>query len=107
MYLKNKRLARYSECVGVAFSATISGRVQMVLYRDFAKRKADELGLMGETENLDDGTVRVYAEGERGNLEAYLKELKQGPEHANVERVRVQWVEPKGSFTDFSIIYGR
>src|SRR3989344_224255 len=43
----------------------VSGRVQVVMYRDFATRKARGLGLVGEVKNLPDGTVRVVAEGAR------------------------------------------
>ena len=41
----------------------VAGRVQLVMYRDFAWRKAHGLGLKGEVQNLKDGTVRVVAEG--------------------------------------------
>ena len=45
--------------------AIVSGRVQMVMYRDFTARFARRLGLVGEVKNLSDGTVRVIAEGSR------------------------------------------
>ena len=41
--------------------AIVSGRVQMVMFRDFAQRKALGLRLCGEVMNLPDGTVRVIA----------------------------------------------
>ena len=37
----------------------VSGRVQMVMFRDFVQRKASSLKLVGEVQNLPDGTVRA------------------------------------------------
>lgn len=85
--------------------ARVSGRVQLVMYRDFAMRKARGLGLLGEVENLKDGTVRVVAEGPHGALEAYAKKLEKGPLLARVDKVKVEYKEPTGEFDSFSIRY--
>jgi acylphosphatase len=89
-----------------AFRAIISGRVQMVMYRDFAQRKASAPRILGEVRNLPDGTVEVVAEGEKGVLERYLEVLKQGPVLARVDNVNVTWVAPTRAFKNFSIEYG-
>lgn len=86
-----------------AFDAVVSGRVQMVLYRDFVQRKATLLSIVGEVENLDDGTVRIRAEGEQGALEGLIEHLKRGPMLAKVEAVSVSWGSPTGMFKDFII----
>ena len=85
--------------------AIVHGRVQMVMYRDFAERKARGLKLVGEVQNLSDGTVRVIAEGTRENLERYIEKLKGGPLLASVEGVAVGWKPASGGYTSFSIIY--
>ena len=54
----------------------ISGRVQLVMYRDFAQRHARKLGLSGAARNLPDGRVGVVAEGEEEVLQQYLEILK-------------------------------
>ncbi len=86
-----------------AFQATISGRVQMVMYRDFATRKASKFGVVGEAENMPDGTVRIYAEGEKEKLDQFIVHLRKGSLLARVDDVSVQWVEPLGTFKSFSI----
>lgn len=88
-----------------AFRAKISGRVQLVMYRDFVQRKAGSLGLAGEVRNLKDGAVEVIAEGERGELESLAEHLKRGPLLSRVDAVDVEWREPKGEFKSFSIQY--
>lgn len=85
--------------------ATIIGRVQMVMYRDFAQRKARKLGLVGTVENQKDGSVNVIAEGEERILNEYIKYLNRGSILSKVRNVRISWLEPTGSFSDFDIIY--
>lgn len=83
----------------------VSGRVQMVMYRDFATRKARSLGLVGEVTNLSDGTVRVIAEGASEKLRAYISLLEQGSLLAHVARVDVVWKDATNAYTKFTITY--
>ncbi|MBS3967653.1 MAG: acylphosphatase [Truepera sp.] len=80
----------------------ISGCVQGVGYRAFARRQALELGLSGYTENLPDGRVEVVAEGDRTELQHYLHLLQRGPVHARVQAVEVFWAEA-GGLTGFYV----
>lgn len=75
----------------------------MVMFRDFAQRHARALDIVGEAENLPDGTVRVVAEGKKEDLETYIKRLRKGPLLAHVENVAITWQEPSGSFAGFAI----
>lgn len=75
------------------FTALISGRVQGVGFRAFARRTALDLGLAGYAENLADGRVEVVAEGPKGDLDHYLDRLRQGPAHADVGELDVSWSE--------------
>lgn len=85
--------------------AIVSGRVQMVMFRDFSQRKAKGLKLTGTVRNLEDGTVHVVAEGPKEKLEAYLQKLNGGPLLAKVEGVQPEWKEATGEFTTFTILY--
>ena len=88
-----------------AFRAIVSGRVQMVMYRDFAQRHGRSLSLVGEVKNLSDGTVEVVAEGDAEKLNHYIEKLKRGSMLARVDNVEVIWQEPSKMFTDFDIVY--
>ncbi len=83
----------------------VSGRVQMVMYRDFAMRKAKSLGIVGAVKNESDGTVSIVAEGEEERLETFLASLRRGPVLAHVEHVTSRWTEALGVYQDFTIEY--
>ena len=85
--------------------AIISGRVQGVMFRDFACRKARGLKLTGEVQNLRDGTVRVIAEGPRAVIETYIAKLNKGSLLAHVENVSVSWHTPTNIYRSFTINY--
>lgn len=74
----------------------ISGEVQGVGYRAFARQYARDNQLVGYAENLADGRVEVIAEGAKVELEALLHQLKRGPTHAKVRQVEVMWSEATG-----------
>lgn len=83
--------------------AIVSGRVQMVMYRDFAQRKARKLDLVGTVENLKNGTVEVVAQGTPESLKRYIEYLNEGSVLARVDDVAVVWRDPTDSFDDFCI----
>lgn len=77
-------------------TALVSGRVQGVGFRAFARRHAMDLRLAGTAENLADGRVEVVAEGPRDDLEHLLHFLRRGPSHAEVSDIDVHWSEGSG-----------
>jgi len=85
--------------------AIVTGRVQMVMYRDFAQRKARRLGLVGTVQNLKDGSVEVVVEGEETILDEYIKYLNKGSILSKVRNVRIVMTDATGNFSDFLIPY--
>ena len=85
--------------------AFVSGVVQGVGYRAFARARARELGLRGFVRNLPDGRVEVYAEGDEESLNRFLDHLREGPYFAKVRRVDYNFVETRGGYEDFVILY--
>ncbi|HVM73330.1 MAG TPA: acylphosphatase [Candidatus Paceibacterota bacterium] len=89
----------------------IYGRVQLVMFRDFATRKAHQFGIVGYVRNMPDGSVEAYGEGKRKALEQWLINLKHGPLLSHVKRVDAQWNIappsdiPQKSFDSFDIIF--
>lgn len=78
----------------------VSGRVQGVGYRAFARREAEALGLSGHALNLPDGRVEVLAIGDAAAREALATALARGPLLARVDGVARSPadVDPSGRF---------
>lgn len=86
--------------------AIVSGRVQLVMYRDFARRKAQKLGIVGWVKNLKDNTVEVVAEGRKERLLEYVELLEKGPFLSEVKGVDIKWWDGvTGEFKVFEIIH--
>ncbi len=69
----------------------ITGLVQGVGYRSFARRVAGLHHVTGYVKNLPDGRVQVFARGSKECLEDLICELKKGPFMARVEEIQVEW----------------
>ncbi len=81
----------------------VQGVVQGVGYRFFTVQKAREYGITGYVQNLPDGSVLVVAEGEKGILQDFVKELKIGPSSARVTKVDVKFSEADKGYKNFSV----
>lgn len=68
----------------------ISGRVQGVFYRRFAKNAAIGLHISGWARNLANGDVEVVAFGTEQQLAEYHAQLEQGPPASKVKAISVQ-----------------
>jgi acylphosphatase len=77
----------------------------MVMFRDFAQRKARKWSIVGWVKNEPDGSVSLLAQGERALLENYATLLQKGPVLARVDTVDCTWSKPTETFDDFRILY--
>lgn len=73
----------------------VSGLVQGVGFRWYARERARGLGLAGWIRNREDGTVEAEAEGPQEALRSFVESLKAYPV-AHVEDVEERWISPKG-----------
>ena len=85
--------------------ATVSGRVQLVMFRDYTQRSARKLGICGFVRNNKNGTVTVVAQGSKNNLEEFVELLKKGSFFSSVQSVLVKWRTLGEIFKDFVIQY--
>ena len=83
----------------------VRGVVQGVGFRYFVLRSAKESGLRGFVKNLRDGGVEVVAEGHRGTLERFARGVAEGPGHAQVREIELEWSEPSGEFESFEVSF--
>ena len=81
----------------------VSGVVQGVGFRFFVRRLAHQYGLSGYVRNLPNGKVEIEAEGARGLLQDFLKEVRRGPVFGTVSGVEISWRAFRGTFFGFEI----
>lgn len=83
----------------------ISGsRVHGVFFRHFTKKTAKELGLKGWVRNNPDETVECVVEGPENRIKELLIWFKEGPPLASVDKVSVEYEDPRNEFEDFKIV---
>ncbi len=68
---------------------TVTGRVQGVGYRWFARETARALGVVGWTRNMPDGSVVLEVAASRAVLARFVAALQAGPPSADVGDLRL------------------
>jgi acylphosphatase len=72
------------------------GRVQGVFFRDSTRREAERAGVAGWVRNCPDGTVEAVFEGDEAAVARMVDWVREGPGHADVDRVDVDEEQPEG-----------
>ena len=81
----------------------IGGRVQGVGFRYFARDAGLHEGVRGWVQNLIDGRVEVFAEGEADAVERFERRIRGGPAGARVGRVEAQEEQPTFRSVGFDV----
>jgi len=81
----------------------ISGKVQGVYFRDYTRREAEKLGIVGWVRNLPDGRVEAVFEGQEEQLQKMLSWCRQGSPRSIVDEVEVIRETREENFKDFRI----
>jgi len=89
--------------VPIARRLRITGKVQGVGYRQWARRTAASLDLRGWVRNRADGSVEVLAIGPPAAVAALIDACRKGPEGASVVEVNLSEAEEDGS-VDFGTL---
>ncbi|MBL8297085.1 MAG: acylphosphatase [Rhodanobacteraceae bacterium] len=74
----------------------VSGRVQGVFFRASTREQALRLRLCGYANNLHDGRVEVFAEGEAAALDQLEQWLRRGPPLARVDALQREPADAQG-----------
>jgi len=81
--------------------AYVSGSVQKSGYRAKVADFAGMLGLKGTVENLDDGRVKIVAEGDEDKLKWFEEAINIKENLIQVSSVEREYSEPRGDFSRF------
>jgi acylphosphatase len=79
----------------------VNGLVQGVFFRQNTKRQAQSKNVQGWVQNLPDGRVEAVFEGDEPAVKALVDYCCQGPPHAKVEKIEVNYEPYKGEFSSF------
>ena len=80
----------------IARSVRVTGRVQGVFFRAWAKDEAETIGLAGWIRNDADGSVEAHLEGDEAAVEEMIDLMREGPPDATVDNVDVEEADPEG-----------
>ena len=72
---------------GTCLRGFVSGRVQGVGFRAFARREALKAGISGWAKNLPDGRVEVLLCGDDNAVQTVVAALRQGPPYGQVTAI--------------------
>ena len=89
----------------IELHAIFKGRVQGVGFRWTLVDHAEKLGLTGTTRNLKDGSVEVYAQGSKENLDRFLAAVKNDPGSARIDSVKTSYRTPTQPYSGFHIVH--
>jgi acylphosphatase len=81
----------------------VYGDVQGVFYRHFTKKKATSLNLTGWCRNEADGSVLIFAEGEKEAISQLVEWCHQGSPMARVKEIKTNQEESIGEEKGFEI----
>ena len=84
---------------------TIEGTVQNVFFREYTRRKAEELNLRGWVRNVPDGSVESVITGDNESLETMVSWFHQGSPHSKVRQVTVEESSDTLKDTTFRILF--
>ena len=87
-------------------TAYVSGQVQRTGYRVRIIDIARALGLKGTVENLDDGRVKIMAEGDDDKLNWFEEAIDIKNTLINVSSIEKKYSEPAGDFANFYKVVG-
>jgi len=85
-------------------SIRVTGRVQGVCFRYYAKMEANRLGVTGYACNMPDGSVEAMICGKTEQLGTMQQWLSHGPEMARVDNLQMHEATPERIPGHFRII---
>ncbi len=84
------------------YDITFTGRVQGVGFRWTTCRVAQRIGVAGWVRNESDGAVRCAAEGETGELDAFVKAVQEAMD-GYIKETKITRTSPHGDLSGFRI----
>lgn len=81
----------------------VHGRVHGVSFRYYTREMAERLNLLGWARNEPEGSVKIIAQGKNEDLSLLIEWAKEGPRHAQVEKIETRWLEAGDDLRGFEV----
>jgi len=81
----------------------VQGRVQAVGFRAFVQQNAIQIGVTGWVRNVGYNAVEAVAEGNKSQMDDFLRMMKRGPMGARVDESREEGEQVTGEFSSFRV----
>ncbi|AXY25882.1 acylphosphatase [Suicoccus acidiformans] len=90
-----------------SYEILVSGRVQGVGFRMYAKQLADRQQVYGTVRNLSDGHVKIIAQTDSAEqIQTFCQALKDmQPRYMRIEDLTCQSITLDKTYQDFQIVY--
>lgn len=85
--------------------AIVRGNVQGVGFRWTTRHHALGLGIKGTVQNLPDGSVEIYAQGQRERLQKLIDRLNEEATPGQIVEVSIEYFPIETPHDDFRIIH--
>lgn len=82
----------------------VSGKVQGVFFRANTLNASKKFKVKGFVENLESGEVRIIAEGEKKELEKFIKTINEF-DFTEIKELKIEWKKALNEFNEFRIKY--
>jgi acylphosphatase len=82
----------------------VKGKVQGVFFRYYTQKKARDLGLVGDVQNLPDGNVAIRVAGNEYKIKEFIAWCHHGSPAASVANIEIVDSQLSISSSEFKII---
>lgn len=89
------------------FRIIVKGEVQSELFKEYVKREAERLNLKGYARTLDDGDLKILAQGDEKDLLELADKCKTGPGGFRVDKVLAMRRPLTAKFSSFEIMHAK
>lgn len=86
-----------------AYKITVKGLVQGVGFRYYCYKEAEVYGIKGYVQNLINGDVEIFAEGDDGIINDFIESVKRGPRYSRVNSINIVEIKYENKYDTFSI----
>ena len=88
----------------IAVHISVYGEVQGTGFRSWSEEQAQKFSLSGWARKASDGSIEIFAQGEKEKINDFVSSCWDGPNMAFIDEVLVKDTNPDDSIDSFEIL---